>query len=133
FKISGNLERIGDHAMNICEYTKLMEEKNIAFSESARSEIAQMQDVSLAAMKLIYPLESITTERLEQIAQFEQKIDDMTFTLRQNQILRMHDGADESAVLYSELLTDFERIGDHILNIGEAMAQISLPEAFETA
>ena len=128
FKISGNLERIGDHAMNISEYTKLMEEKKIAFSEETKNEIRQMQSVSQEAMQLIYPLESITAARLEKIAQMEQKIDDMTAAMRQSQIQRMHAGADESAVIYSELLTDFERIGDHILNIGEAMTQISTPE-----
>lgn len=128
FKISGNLERIGDHAMNICEYTKLMEEKKIAFSEDTKNEILKMQGVSQEAMQLIYPLESITTVRLEKIAQMEQKIDDMTDAMRLNQLQRLHAGADESAVIYSELLTDFERIGDHILNIGEAMAQISTPE-----
>ena len=26
----------------------------------------------------------------------------------------------ESSILYSEMLTDYERIGDHMLNIGEA-------------
>ena len=128
FKISGNLERIGDHAMNISEYTKLMEQKKIDFSEDTKAEIRQMQTVSLEAMLLIYPLESITAARLEKIAQLEQKIDDMTDAMRQNQLQRMHAGADESAVIYSELLTDFERIGDHILNIGEAMTQISAPE-----
>ena len=128
FKISGNLERIGDHAMNVSEYTKLMEQKKIDFSEDTKAEIRQMQTVSLEAMQLIYPLESITAARLEKIAQLEQKIDDMTDAMRQNQLQRMHAGADESAVIYSELLTDFERIGDHILNIGEAMTQISAPE-----
>ncbi|HJB60083.1 MAG TPA: Na/Pi cotransporter family protein [Candidatus Ruminococcus gallistercoris] len=128
FKISGNLERIGDHAMNISEYTKLMEQKKIDFSEDTKVEIRQMQTVSLEAMQLIYPLESITAARLEKIAQLEQKIDDMTDAMRQNQLQRMHAGADESSVIYSELLTDFERIGDHILNIGEAMTQISAPE-----
>lgn len=131
FKISGNLERIGDHAMNISEYTKLMESKKIAFAPAAQEEIQKMQEVSRQAMQLICPLETITIERIQEIAKFEQKIDDMTDLFRQNQLRRMRGGADESAVLYSELLTDFERIGDHILNIGEAMAQISTVPSYE--
>jgi phosphate:Na+ symporter len=48
----------------------------------------------------------------------------MTKQYRKNQIARMQDGAcsGEACILYSEMLTDFERIGDHILNIAEALA-----------
>lgn len=126
FKISANLERIGDHAMNIAEYTTIMSEKKLSFSEQAREEIGQMQAVSLEAMKLIYPLESIDAERLEKIAELEQKIDDMTNTMRENQLQRMQNTPDEATVFYSELLTDFERIGDHVLNIGEVMSQVTV-------
>ena len=124
FKISANLERIGDHAINIAEYTTIMSQKGLAFSEAAKKEIEQMQAVSMEAMQLICPLESITTERLEKIAKLEQKMDDMTEIMRENQMKRMQSHPDETAVFYSELLTDFERIGDHVLNIGEDMAQI---------
>lgn len=129
FKISENLERIGDHAVNICEYTKRMQEKRIAFSEQAKSEISQMQSVCASSMKLLLSMEELTVSSLSEVAALEQKIDDMTDLFRQNQFKRMQKGtcSDEACILYSEMLTDFERIGDHMLNIGQELA-LSSPE-----
>ena len=130
FRVSGNLERIGDHAMNICEYTKRIAEKGISFSPAAKAEIAEMRKTSLAALDLLGNLQGISVDRLSQVAAAEQKIDDMTLRYRQNQMDRIRDGlcSDEACVLYSEMLTDFERIGDHILNIGQELTQIDIPD-----
>lgn len=130
FRVSGNLERIGDHAMNICEYTKRIAEKGISFSPAAKAEIAEMRKTSLAALDLLGNLQGISVERLSQVAAAEQKIDDMTLRYRQSQMDRIRDGlcSDEACVLYSEMLTDFERIGDHILNIGQELTQIDIPD-----
>ncbi|MBO5228957.1 MAG: Na/Pi cotransporter family protein, partial [Lachnospiraceae bacterium] len=56
----------------------------------------------------------------------EQKIDDMTVTYRESHLNRMREGkcSEEACVLYSELLTDFERIGDHALNIAQAYSKM---------
>lgn len=120
FKVCGNLERIGDHAMNICEYTNMIKEKQITFSKEVMVQIEQMKEVCCDALDLLLNSQ-VNSENLHSIESIEQKIDDMTVKFRQGQIDRMQTGkcSDEGCVLYSEMLTDFERIGDHILNIGQ--------------
>ena len=124
FKISGNLERIGDHAVNICEYTQLLEQKHIGFSQKAKAETQSMRETSLEAIRSLGDMSRVDENALKTIEGFEQKIDDMTLDYRQNQMVRLREGAcsDEACTLYSEMLTDFERIGDHILNIGQELA-----------
>lgn len=120
FKVCGNLERIGDHAMNICEYTNMIKEKQITFSKEVMVQIEQMKKVCCDALDLLLNSQA-NSENLHSIESIEQKIDDMTESFRKGQIDRMQTGkcSDEGCVLYSEMLTDFERIGDHILNIGQ--------------
>ena len=123
FKVCGNLERIGDHAMNICEYTNMIQEKQISFSAEVIKQIGQMKEVCNQALDMVLGVEQNGGD-IKEIEQIEQKIDDMTEDFRQKQINRMQTGAcsDEGCVLYSEMLTDFERIGDHILNIGQEIS-----------
>ena len=84
-----------------------------------------MRDISLRAMSALLSSEAGTPNWLAQVAQVEQKIDDMTRQFQQSQLARMREGvcSDEACILYSELLTDFERIGDHVLNIAEELAK----------
>lgn len=123
YSILGNIERIGDHAMNLAEYAQTIQEKQLNFSDYAKNEFRVMDESCALGMELLRKAaagESGFT--LEQIQQIEQKIDDITDNFRQNQIERMREGHCnvESSILYSEMLTDYERIGDHMLNIGEA-------------
>ena len=58
FTITGNIERIGDHAINICGYSKLLEERHIQFSAQAQEEICQMRDICLEALNALHQREA---------------------------------------------------------------------------
>ena len=128
FKIAGNIERIGDHAMNICGYSSILKEKDVHFSEEARNEIREMERICREAIDAISGVVSNPVEWLSQVSALEQKMDDMTASFRRNQMERMRKGvcSDEGCILFSEMLTDFERIGDHVLNIAQERSGASL-------
>lgn len=127
FKVCGNVERIGDHAMNICGYTKLIEKQGISFSQEVRVEIDAMKEVCIKALEFLNEIhhnQQDNNQDVKAIEKLEQQIDDMTDDYRQKQLVRMQKGtcSEEGCIIYSEMLTDFERIGDHILNIGQEMS-----------
>ena len=126
FKITGNIERMGDHATNISGYANLLESKGLKLSEKAREEVSQMVKTTTEAYNVL--LGSKPGSVHIKMAQMEQKIDDMTDDYREHQLERLKSGvcSGDACVIYSEMLTDFERLGDHMLNIAEAAAESNL-------
>lgn len=126
FTITGNIERIADHAMNICGYSSILEKKKIQLSQEAQEEIIAMQDICEKLMEILLQDDDEALNDLRKVPSIEQKIDDMTETYRGNMLRRIKAGlcSEEGCILYSEMLTDFERIGDHALNISEQLLAI---------
>lgn len=130
YKVCSNIERISDHAINIADYSKMINEKKIVFSAQAQEEIVELQKI---CDKLFIVLLEKSDDMIgwhERIACMEQKMDDVTTLYRNNMFARIQSGvcSDEGSVLFSEMLTDFERIGDHALNISKELVNVSMNE-----
>ena len=127
FDIIGNIERIGDHAMNFADYIKYIVAQDIEFSDRAMGEITQMQEYSQKAMDLLVGDKRAEAQQLlVDVSKAEQKMDDLTENYRNAQMDRMRTTtcSPEASIVYAQMLTDFERIGDHLLNIAQEFAKM---------
>ena len=122
FKISNDLERIDDHVMNLKEYVECYLNKEVEFDEEIK---AQLKGLYLLLKECLMKLgeESFFDyeDKYEFIERDEQKMDDLTFYYREKQVncLRNKGCSAKTVVTYSEMLTDIERMSDHLLNIAQ--------------
>ncbi|MGI6424854.1 MAG: Na/Pi cotransporter family protein [Tepidanaerobacteraceae bacterium] len=122
-----DFERIGDHAMNILELAEYKEENNLPFSNTAIDELAEMsykvkETVDLAIFAFLH----WDKEASDKIAVNEEEIDNLEKKLRINHIKRLNQGEcnPSSGVIYLDLLSNLERVGDHSFNIASYILNI---------
>lgn len=119
YQITSNLERIGDHAVNIAGYADFLGKKNIELSTHCMEEVVSMKAVSENVLHCLLDESVDAIEKRSRVVALEQKMDDMTENYRNEMLARIQSGtcSEEGSIIFSEMLTDFERIGDHAKNI----------------
>ncbi len=119
-KAIGDFERISDHAVNILESTEEMQEKGIVFSDSAKAELDALCAATTEIVMLSYGafIEN-NAEQAKLVEPLEQVIDRMKELLRTRHIdrLRVGDCSIEVGFVWSDLITNMERVSDHCSNI----------------
>lgn len=125
-RIIGDFERIADHSVNILESAEEMQQKGIAFSAAALQEYATMAGADREVTALAYDsFVSGDVQAARQVEPLEQVIDDLKEEMRTRHIRRMQQGSCgiEVGFIWSDLLTNLERVSDHCSNIACCMIE----------
>lgn len=122
--VATDLERIGDHSTAVVEAADYRAEHNLPFSDDAMQELREFTGRVLEVVSVMADaLEQGDTEAAVKVARMDDDIDRMEKDLRTRHIRRLNLGIcfPASGVLYLELLTHLERVGDHAVNVAEAV------------
>lgn len=122
-----DLERIGDHAINMIEIGAEMKQNNQSFSDSARADFATLFAALTEISELTVEAFSVhDSETALNVEPLEEVIDDLTAAIRDKHIARLRSGecSPELGVYLSDLLINCERVSDHCSNIAVSIIQI---------
>ncbi len=126
-KAIGDFERISDHAVNILESAEELREKGISFSEGAQDEMDKMCRAVMEIVDLSYEsFEKGDVEIAVTVEPLEQIIDKMKEYLRSQHIDRLRRGncSIEAGFVWSDLITNMERVSDHCSNIAGCVIDV---------
>ncbi len=126
-KLSSDLERIGDHAINIANRAKRLAEDDTHFSQDALKEINIMESLCNNILDELIILDYDEFKNIvDKVDVMEDNIDKTQHQFTVNQLMRLKEKkcSTENSIIYTKILTDFERIGDHGLNIAESLYHI---------
>ena len=122
FHAINDIERVGDHATNLAEAAERNIGDGLTFSDAARDELNQLcgsvitlLDRSIEA----FDRQSLGDGEAKELSDLEEHIDDLTLTCQDAHIFRLNRNEcnTEAGMLYLNTITDFERVGDHAINI----------------
>ncbi|MBR1534443.1 MAG: Na/Pi cotransporter family protein [Ruminococcus sp.] len=121
-----DLERIGDHAENIVEYTRTVLEEDLKFSDTAITEMRDICEKCRTLMELSFAMfnaQGASPELIERIIQVEDEVDECKDDYKIAHIARMNGGTcdAESGAVFLNMLIDIERVGDHAINVAFAI------------
>ncbi len=119
-KAIGDLERISDHGVNLLESAEELKRKGIALSENAQKELKVLVGAVTEIIDIAFQAFSAGDASLaRQVEPLEQVIDELKEAMRTRHILRLQQGtcSIETGFIWSDLLTNLERVSDHCSNL----------------
>lgn len=120
FHIVNDIERISDHAENITEYAMIRIDEKVTFTKKAVKEIVEMTDNVKAALdNCVLAFSHNDSALAEEVIRIEKVVDRYEEDLKNSHVNRIAKGkcTARAGMIYSDLVTDLERVADHATNI----------------
>ncbi|MGG4490024.1 Na/Pi cotransporter family protein [Metabacillus idriensis] len=119
-----DIERVGDHFENIVELVDYQLSNKVKLTESALADLDEMFTLTIQTLKdAISALDDKDTSLATKVMKSEEQIDKMERMLRKKHILRINEGScsGQAGIVFVDIISNLERIGDHSVNIAEAV------------
>lgn len=122
FHVVNDIERIGDHALNLSEAAQKSVEDKLALSDKAKEELRDLFDTTqqlLSGAIKAFDKQTLTVDESFKLYELEEHIDDLSDLYQNTHIARLNnmECTTEAGMLFVNTITDFERVGDHAINI----------------
>ncbi|NLO04905.1 MAG: Na/Pi cotransporter family protein [candidate division WS1 bacterium] len=123
--VANDLERVGDHCKNLLELAEQRRDHGMPWSDTADDSVRQM--AALIDEMLTAAAEALggrNEGRIQRVLELEKIVDHLTEEGRNEHLERARHGECLMlpGVLYLDALMNYEKIGDHVRNIGRALA-----------
>ncbi|AOV07861.1 Na/Pi cotransporter family protein [Sporosarcina ureilytica] len=119
-----DIERIGDHFENIIELLDYRDVNRVELTEDAVEDLSNMFTLTTETVqKAIDSLDKNDMALARAVTKQEDLIDKMERTFRKKHIIRLNEGSctAQGGMVFVDIVSNLERIGDHAVNIAEAV------------
>ena len=136
FHVINDIERVGDHAYNFYESSLRMVDNDLSFSEIARKEFQEMYNVIDKMFDLAYAIfDNGTRVNLKKLHDLEDQTDGLKNKLSSAHYERIQNNTCkmENSPFYTSLVSELERVADHLVNIGYSIVNPTGDDIFAKA
>lgn len=117
-----DIERIGDHFENIVELIDYKITNKVVLTEQAMEDLNTMFNLTQITVKqALYAYDKMDRKAALEVIDKEEKIDQMERNYRKKHIVRLNEGvcSGSAGIVFVDILSNLERIGDHAVNIAQ--------------
>ena len=134
FHVVNDIERIGDHAYNFYESSLKMVSNDLKFSETAQNEFREMFKVIDQMFELSFIIfHDQTVDNLKKLHDLENQTDELKNVLSTAHYERIQKNMCkmENSPFYTSLVSELERVADHLVNVGYSIVNPVGDDEFE--